>query len=272
MPEFQNRRNETLWYEDSGAGMPLVFLHGWCMSSAVWGAQFRGCQDSFRVIAPDLRGHGRSRAVSAGLDFESFASDLVDLLRQLDLSRVILVGWSMGAQVALQAYRDLSDRLAGLVLVSATPCFTATDGFCHGLARNEVSGMRLKVDRNLRRALDGFYSRMFAEGELEGHPAADEIRRTLASIHPPQSDAAREAIDALASADMRPLLAEIRVPALIMHGDHDRICLPGASRYLAAAIRGAGQYPFVGCGHAPFMTRPQQFNDEISRFARSLGE
>lgn len=270
MPWFENRLGEQLWYEDAGSGIPLLFLHGWCMSSAVWQSQFMQFEENFRLIAPDLRGHGKSRSVSGQLDFERYSADLTDLVQCLGLERIILIGWSMGAQIALQAFDDLSDRLAGLVLVSATPCFTVRDDFPFGLARNEAFGMRLKVVRNLKRALDGFHGRMFAEGETENPQAAIRMKELLDSVAPPDASVAVEALDSLSDADMRPLLARISVPVLILNGDRDLICLPQASDYLADHIKSALQKVFTGCGHAFFITRSEQFNNEIIQYARRV--
>ncbi|MFZ4858749.1 MAG: alpha/beta fold hydrolase [Desulfuromonadaceae bacterium] len=272
MPWIENRRGESLWYEERGRGCPVVFVHGWCMSSAVWKYQLDDLAASFRIIAPDLRGHGHSNGVAGSLSFTAFASDLADLLLRLNLSNVVLVGWSMGAQIALQACAGVSERLAGMVLVSATPCFTAKADFRYGLAAKEASGMRLKVERNTGRALDGFHTRMFAEGEIESHAVSSEITGLLASIPPPDTCAVLEALDSLARADMRHLLSRVRVPTLIINGSDDRICLPQASDYLKVHISGAEQFVFQDCGHAPFLTRSQQFNAELSRFIRSVHE
>ena len=280
MPWYENRRGERLWYEDQGTGCSVLFLHGWCMSSAVWKYQFEGFSgsipalfpDSFRLLAPDLRGHGRSLGISGHLDFGGFVRDLADLLEALGLSKVVLVGWSMGAQIVLQSIAELSGRVAGMVLVSATPRFTASGDFPHALSGKEARGMRLKVQRNTQRALSGFYSRLFAEGELESHPAALEIKQLLSSIAAPDTAAVLDALDALAMTDMRHLLASTTIPTLIINGAQDRICLPQASDYLKAHIPGAGQVVFPKCGHAPFLTQSEQFNAEICRFAGSLCE
>lgn len=270
MPWYENRTGESLWYEDERAGCPVVFVHGWCMSSAVWKYQLEGLSGSFRLIAPDLRGHGRSHDVSGNLGFDSLANDLVDLFAHLNISRVVLVGWSMGAQIAINACAELLNKIAGLVLVSATPRFTASDDFPYGLADKESVGMRLKVQRNTSRALEGFHTRLFAEAELENHPDAAEIKRLLSSISPPDMREALEALDALARTDMRSLLPSITVPTLVISGTQDQICLPEASLYLKEHISAAEQLVFEGCGHASFLTRSDQFNAGLSRFIRSV--
>lgn len=272
MPWFNNRDGERLWYREAGCGTPLVLLHGWCMSSAVWQGPFDGLAASFRLIAPDLRGHGSSRPVAGRCDFHTMAADLCDLLQSLDIKNAVLLGWSMGAQVALQACNELAGRLSGLVLVSATPCFTAREDYPFGLSPAEASGMRLKVQRNRERALSGFHARMFAEGEIETAAQSERVAELLSAVVPPETSLAIEALDALASADMRPQLAEIDLPTLLLHGDRDLICLPQASQYLAEGLKSARRTVFSGCGHAPFMTRPEQFNREIISFVGSIRE
>lgn len=270
MSWYQNRCGEQLWYEDQGIGCPVVLVHGWCMSSAVWNYQFAGLSGALRLLAPDLRGHGRSRGSAGHMSFDNFANDLIDMFDCLELSKVILVGWSMGAQIALHASIELSDRLAGLVLVSATPRFTASDDFPFGLDVSEAAGMRLKVQRNTQRALDGFISRLFAEGELEGHPRALEIKQLLSEIPSPDSAAVLDALETLTRADMRHVLASIAIPTLILNGTHDRICLPQASTYLKKHIPGAEQTVIPCCGHAPFLTQSKLFNAEIIRFSNGI--
>lgn len=272
MPWFENRRGEQLWYEDNGSGIPLVLLHGWCMSSAIWKYQFDALASSFRLIAPDLSGHGCSRGMHAKMDFDGFSEDLIDLFDTMEIKKAILVGWSMGGQIAIKTSLRLSDRLAGLVLVSSTPCFTASADFLFGLASNEATGMRLKLQRNQQRARDGFYTRLFADGELEENLLAADIRELLATIVLPDSKAALDALDSLASTDMRHLLAGVDVPTIVINGSEDRICLPDASRYLKEHIAGATQRVFDSCGHAPFLTQHTKFNNEIIEFAGRVCE
>lgn len=271
MPWFANRHGQQLWYEDQGSGQPLVLVHGWCMAAAVWQYQCAGLT-SFRVIAPDLRGHGRSQDATGGFTLEEFSNDLVDLFCHLKLDSALLAGWSMGGQIVLGAALALAARLVGVVLIATTPCFTATSEFGHGLSVAESQGMHVKVRRNLRRALDGFHTRLFAEGELAMVPHVAEIRALLARLPLPAEDAALQALDALIHSDLRTLLPMVEAPVLILNGDRDRICLPEASRYLAEQLPGAEQVLFRHCGHVPFLTQPTLFNSELTRFIRRLSE
>ena len=102
MPWFDNDAGNRLWYEDSGAGTPIIFIHGWCMSSEVWRFQREGLSDSFRIITLDLRGHGNSPPHADGFDLDGCAADVAGLIEYLGICDAILVGWSLGALIAIE--------------------------------------------------------------------------------------------------------------------------------------------------------------------------
>lgn len=255
-----------LWYEDRGAGTPIVFIHGWCMSSAVWRLQSEGLSDTFRVITIDLPGHGRSSPGCDGFQIKGCAGDIAGLFLSLNLQHALLAGWSLGSQIALESFMLLRDRLSGLVLIGGTPRFTQGDGFPYGLSRIEVDGMIRKVQRSLRRALEGFTARMFASGELDNPSLAAMVRELLTSVPLPTTDAALQALEALVECDLRDRLALIDLPTLIMNGDRDVICLPQASQFMEQGISGARRVEFAGCGHAPFLTQSARFNACLEEF------
>ncbi len=257
---------DALWFEERGTGCPLVLLHGWCMSSAVWEGQLTGLSGGFRVIAPDLPGHGRSGPPRDGFTMEGCVEGLVGLFQQLDLHEAVLCGWSLGSMIAIRALPLLRGRVAGLVLVGGTPRFTRGDDYPYGLSANEVEGMARKVERNLRRALNGFTGRMFAEGECTDEQTAALVRGIQEAVPLPETGTALQALQTLAGADLRGELSSIHLPVLVINGDRDLICLPQASDYLAGAIRGARQMVFAGCGHAPFLTDPARFNRCLEEF------
>lgn len=258
-------------YRDEGAGAPVLLVHGWCMSSAVWELQRSALCRAHRMIAPDLRGHGASVMPPTGIGgFAGYADDIACLVEHLDLRDMTLVGWSLGAQVLLRAYPRLRERTAGLVLVGATPRFTAAAHFPWGLHPDEARGMALKVRRSLDRALEGFRGRMFTDDELNAPEAADRVAAVLASVLPPSTAAALDGLEALMEEELLAEARRVDCPTLIMHGDRDRICRPEAGRWLADAIPGSELVWYEGCGHAPFLSRPERFNADLLRFMESL--
>ena len=270
MPQFILPDGKSLWYEDDGGGPVIVLVHGWCMSSLVWRFQFEGLRDSFRLIAPDLRGHGQSIDFFDGYGFSGFASDLRELFFKLDLWNVVLVGWSMGAQVALSAFDQLKERLSALVLVSGTSRFVSGEDYSHGLDASEVVGMEIGLRRNPLKTLERFANSMFAEGELGSDEQRGVIRELLRQAPFPERRVALESLKELRDADMRGILDSVDIPTLIVNGDKDRICLPGASDYMARRIAGSSHMIFKDCGHAPFLTHCNKFNNTITDFCGGI--
>jgi pimeloyl-ACP methyl ester esterase len=254
--------NVLLHYQEAGSGPPLVFLHGWLMSGRVWHYQ-QELADRFRVITLDLRGHGQS-GPGTGYGFAELVGDLEALCGELQLDRVTLVGWSLGAQLALAAAERLAGRLAALVLVGGTPRFCTASDYPHGLPPVEAKGMGLRLRRNMAQTAGAFFKGMFAAGELTIGQYQELARTVVGRL--PDLAVALAALESLATVDLRPALARITVPTQLLHGTADSICLPGASRFMADQLPAARLQLLDGVGHAPFLTRPQQFNALVREF------
>ncbi|HJV33736.1 alpha/beta fold hydrolase [Geomonas sp.] len=258
----------TLHYDDLGAGRPVVFVHGWAMSSRVWRFQ-QGLGAEARLLLLDQRGHGGS-STAAGYAIDDFAGDLAGFFEELDLQGAILIGWSLGVQVALQAFSRLQERLAGLVLVGGTPRFTTTEGYSHGQAPVEVKGMTLRLRRDYQKTMGDFFRGMFAEGEMAHAQYQRIVHEIVMGGRSPDPEAARDALQILATVDQRELLPLIDRPVLLVHGELDGICPASASAYMAERMPTATLNIMKGCGHAPFMTRPEEFNEVVREFLREM--
>jgi len=252
-----------LHHEDVGAGSPVVLVHGWSLSSAVFETEASLLARERRVIAPDLRGHGRSPPGPFSL--ADLARDLAALLARLGAERAVLVGWSLGAQVALAALPLVRPRLSALVLVAGTPRFTEGEGWPHGLPAQAVEVLAHRVRRDPARAMARFFDGMFAEGELD-EAARVRVRALRASIPLPDPPAALAGLDLLAREDLRGALGAVDLPVLLVHGERDPICSAGASRAMAAALPGARVAVLPGAGHAPFLARPGALADAVLSF------
>jgi pimeloyl-[acyl-carrier protein] methyl ester esterase len=269
MASFTTTTGVSLFYEDGGAGRPLVLIHGWAMSGKVWCFQEELARD-YRLITIDLRGHGNSSSPDNGFSLELLARDVIDLVNHLQLRDAVLTGWSMGAQVALQACSLLRERLSGLVLVGGTPRFAAAADYPHGLPPEEVRGMALRLRRDYRKTMGDFFRGMFAPGEPDHDQYQRIVHQVVMGGRSPDPVAAGRFLEILGQADLRPLLPAIDLPVLLVHGSEDTICLPGASRYMAEQLPRAILRMIEGSGHAPFMARPAEFNRVLVEFLTAL--
>lgn len=256
-----------LHYEERGSGRPVVFLHGWAMSARAW--RFQQQLGDCRLIFLDQRGHGQSPP-AAGYTVQDFAGDLAAFFEQMELEDALLIGWSMGVQVALQAFPSIESRLAGMVLVGGTPRFTRADDYPHGQPPVEVKGLGLRLRRDYQKTMGEFFRGMFAEGEMDAAQYQRIVHEIVMGGRAPDPDAARQSLQILSVADLREELRLIDRPVLVIHGELDSICPAAASAYMADRLPKSTLKIMPGCGHAPFMTQPEQFNKLVATFLAGL--
>ena len=257
MKELRLADGRRLAYRELGEGQPLVFLHGWAMSSAVFTETLAALSGQWRVLAPDLRGHGGSEA-GAGYDLDDFAADLAGWMERLNLSGAGLVGWSLGGQVALELYPRVSRRVRRLALIAATPRFCAGDGWEHGLPAGQVRAMARDLRRNYVKAMGDFFALQFAGEELARERYRRIVDFAVRDGRLPAPQVALAALETLRRADQRPqLTTTLDLPVLVLHGSGDRIVPAGAGRYLSEQLPQGRLVLLEGAGHAPFLSRPE---------------
>lgn len=255
MKQWRCKDGRILSYAEAGSGSPLVLLHGWGMSSAVFNEALLELSDEFRVLAPDLPGHGSSTAAS-DYSLEALADDLLEWLAGLDLSDIRLLGWSLGGQIALRLAAGAEQRLSRLLLVSTTPRFVADAEWPNGLPDGQVRIMARGLRRRFAATLDDFFAQQFGADELSDQ-RRQLLQQVAPAVWPPQPEAALAALETLRRSDLRDRLAALVVPTLVLHGEQDAIIPPAAGRYLAGQLPQARLQILPGLGHAPFLSRPQ---------------
>ena len=232
MPSLQTSSSTPsaeLFYQDcnpSGTAGTVVLIHGWPLSWRMWEPQiFRLTEAGYRVIAYDRRGFGSSSFPWGGYDYDTFAADLKDLLDELDLQNVTLVGFSMGGgEVARYFGRYGSERIGKAMFVSSVaPFMLKTDDNPDGVPQEEFDKMKEGVKTDRAGFLDGF-SKQFVNWGVIDHPISDEMRDYSQQIaRMAQPKATYDCIDAFGTTDFRPDMAAITVPTLFVHGDDDQI-------------------------------------------------
>jgi pimeloyl-[acyl-carrier protein] methyl ester esterase len=266
MPFFETPSGARLHHLDRGSGRPIVLVHGWSLSSRAFLPLLDPLAREHRVVAPDLRGHGAS--APGAFHLSDLAADVAALLDHLDLRGALLVGWSLGAQVALEALPAAGPRVSALALLSGTPRFTQGAGWPHGLPPRSVDGLAAKVRRRGDKALSEFFHGMFAEGELPEDARAALEAEVRGGAPAPCQEALLAGLAVLAEADTRERLGAVSVPTLLVHGAADATCLPAAAEHMARAIPGASLELWPGLGHAPHLSRPAEVAARLVRFAR----
>lgn len=235
----------------------LVLLHGWGVNRGVWNHLMEPLSRHFRVHALDLPGFGGTPAMDA-YSLPLLADYMLDRVP----SRACWLGWSLGGQVALQAALQAPQRVQRLVLVGATPCFMRTADWPHGMAADDMRQFCAELNADYAAALLRFF--LLQAGRLDASSRA--LARRIAAVVATCGGATRAALfgclDVLEAVDLRGRLAQVTVPTLIIHGDQDRLTPPQAGAYLADALS-AARLVMLPAGHAPFLSQPDRFLDEL---------
>ena len=263
----QTRDGQQLFYRDTGRGKPVVFVHGWTLSSAIWRGQLDWLADrGQRAVAYDRRGHGQSTKPESGYDYETLTSDLATLLDRLDLKDVTLVGHSMGSgEVVRYLARHGAARVARVLLVGpTTPYALKTDDNPEGLDKAIYDKLvaALQADRPA-------YMTAGMPAFLGTHPDRATVDWAMAIAMQATLQAEVQCLRAFSETDFRPDLKQVTVPTRIIHGTADAPIIPIHARRTHQGIAGSRLETYEGAPHALFVTDRDRFNHELLAFTRS---
>ncbi len=270
MPVADELHHRTLQHgricwRELGAGPPLVLLHGWSMSHAVFSELAALLADDFRLLIPDLPGHGGSERLDP-CALKSMAQVLEHWFQSLDLKAVNLLGWSLGGQLALQFATEYPARVKRLILLSSTPRFCAAEDWTAGLSQGELRSLRRGLKNRYLATMGEFFDLQF-EGECLSNDRRRQILQfAVRPIGPPDPADALATLEILGREDLRPLLKDIQQQTLVVHGEADRIIPPAAGEYLAKTMRNSRLISLPGIGHAPFLSRPERLAQLLKEF------
>jgi non-heme chloroperoxidase len=263
-----------IYYKDWGSGPPVVFSHGWPLSSDAWESQmFHLASNGFRAIGHDRRGHGRSSQPWKGNDMDTYADDLEALLDSLRLKDVILIGHSTGGgEVARYIGRHGTARVAKAVLMGAVPPIMLRtkanpgglplevfDGFRKAYLADRAqffldvaSGPFFNFNRPGAKVSEGLIRSWWMQGMMSGHKNAYDC------------------IEAFSATDFTEDLKKFDVPTLIIHGDDDQIVpIDASARLSAKLVKGSVLKVYAGGSHSLGDTSREKLNADLLEFCRA---
>ncbi len=267
----ENTADIDLAYNDQGSGQPVVLIHGFPLNGASWEKQTLALLEAgYRVITYDRRGFGSSSQPSVGYDYDTFAADLATVLDVLDLTDVVLVGFSMGTgEVARYLSRYGSDRIAkAAFLGSLEPYLLITDEHPDGAGPLEFfQGISDSVKKDRYAFFAGFFSDFYNLDENLGSRISEEALRNSWNVAASSGAYAAAAAPLTWPTDFRADIDAITVPALIVHGTADNILpIDKTGRKFAELLPDATYAEIEGAPHGLLWTHADEVNEHLLGF------
>jgi non-heme chloroperoxidase len=266
----ENNADIEIYYEDHGAGQPVVLIHGYPLSGRAWDKQVPVLlAGGHRVITYDRRGFGKSSQPTTGYDYDTFAADLNTLLEHLDLRDAVLAGHSMGTgEVTRYLSRYGSARVAKGVLISPIPPYLLqaddnTDGVPQSLFDGFAQAARADTPAWMKGFLDSYYN----IDTLRGTLVSDQAWQASWNLGVTASATAAVACIGTWTTDFRADLPKIDVPMLVLHGDADQVLpLDKTAKRLPGLIKDMQLTVVAGGPHALPWTHSSQVNTALLDF------
>ena len=273
MPTIKTKDGVEIFYKDWGSGQPIVFSHGWPLSSDEWDAQMmffvtRG----FRVVAHDRRGHGRSSQVADGHDMDHYADDLAAVTAHLDLRNAVHVGHSTGGgEVVHYIARHGESRVAkGAILSAVPPIMVKTASNPGGSPKEVFDDLQKQLAANRAQFYLDIASGPFYGFNRSGAKVSEGlVRNWWRQGMMGGAKAHYDGIVAYSQTDFTEDLKKINVPVLVMHGDDDQIVPYADSAPLSAKLLKNGTLKtYEGLPHGMPTTHADIFNRDVLAFIK----
>ncbi len=255
-----------LAYDDDGPGPVLVLLHGFPLDRTIWAPQQSSIGAIYRVIAPDLRGFGQSASPEGVATMDLMADDVIELLNALQLTEpVVLGGLSMGGYVAFNLMERYPERFRALILIDTR---AAADTPAAAQGREELA-RTVETTRSTRAVVDAMLPKFFSNETRSER--GDRIPPIIKMMERAPVHGVAAALRGMASRpDRTGDLAGIKVPTLVMVGDHDAIAPPAEAEAMARGIPGGRLAIIPGAGHLAPWENPKAADEAILGFLNTL--
>jgi len=270
MSQLTTKDNQKIHFEDGGQGKPVILIHGWPLSYAMWEYQAAPLMEhGYRVISYCRRGFGMSSKPLTGYNYDVFAEDLNEVITQLNLRDVNLIGFSMGGgEIARYLGKYGSDKVAKTVLISSvTPYLLKDESNPDGVDEKTFDDMKRQLKEDRPHFLAGFGKQFYGVGMIS-HPVSNEMlewSNFLAYQASPK--ATIDCVDAFGKTDFRRDMASFTMPTLIIHGTADKtVPIDSSARQTKKMIPHATLKEYDGAAHGLFITHKNRLMEDLFMF------
>jgi len=237
----------------------VVLLHGWGMTGDAWRELAARSPAHLRLHAPDLADHEAAHRPGSAL------SALAASVAAQAPERCHVVGWSLGAQVAVEWALQRPRQVESLALIAATPCFVARDDWASAMPPDVFDAFAALVRVDAAAALARFTA-LQAQGDEHMGRVARALRSAVRKTAPSSGDALLDGLDILRGTDLRASLPDVQQRVCLVHGERDGLVPRAAAEYLQQALPRVQLHLVQGAAHAPHISRPDTVAALIADF------
>ena len=260
----------NIFYQEYGSGTPVIFIHGWPLNHEMWEYQLSELsKQNIRCIAYDRRGFGKSDRPWQGYDYDTLADDLNELINQLNLSKVVLVGFSMGGgEVARYLGKYGPDKVSKVVFISSvTPFRLKTEDNPEGSEKQSFDETIHKIETDRPAFLAEFAKKFFGVDKTNQSVSKELLDWNQMLCLMSSAKATVDCVRSFSETDFRNDLKKINIPVLIIHGDADKIVPIGVSGNKTAELIPQAKFiVYKNAPHGLFITEKQKLNDDLTDF------
>jgi 3-oxoadipate enol-lactonase len=257
-------RGIEMAYEEAGSGTPVLLLHGFPFNRSMWDEQVAALTPRYRVITPDLRGHGETMVTGSPATMDEMARDVSVLMETLDISRATVGGLSMGGYVALALYKMFPLRVRALVLADTRAQADSEEARANREAQAEKA-----LNEGMGPIAEAMLPKFLSPETISQRPkVVARLREMIVNTKPEGAAAAQRGM--AQRSDQLPFLWRIIAPTLIVVGREDAITPVSDSERMHREIGGSRLEVIEGAGHVSNLEQPEEFNRVLIKFLRDL--
>lgn len=241
-----------------GQGQPLVMLHGWAMHTGVWREFTQQLAQHWQVICLDLPGHGRSQAITP-FSLQNVADAL---MQAIPAQQFTLLGWSLGATVAMAMAEHYPERVQKLIVLAGNPHFVQAEGWS-GVKPEVLDAFIELLKTDVQQTLLRFLA-LQVNGLAHGKALLQSLKRAIQECPPPKIETLQAGLNILKSSDLRKFMQDNRLAVSLILGDKDTLIPLASGQALQRLNPSIDLHVLEGAGHAPFLSHSQQLITAIN--------